>query len=295
MSARRDRSPARLGGELVVPAGADVGEGPLWDEAAERLLWVDIPAGLLHRSDPRSGEDAVQPTGAMLGAVALRRGGGLVAAVEDGFATLDGDGTATLRHGVSAAPDQRMNDAKCDPAGRYWGGSTAMTPALGAGALHCWDGDGARTLWDDLALPNGLGWSPDGAIFYLADSVTGVLWTAPFDLDTGSLGKRQELLRVAPAEGLPDGLCIDADGCIWLALWGGGGVRRHGPGGALLATVELPVSQPSSCALAPDGMLYVTSARAGLDAATLAREPAAGSVFAVDAGVAPVPVAPFAW
>lgn len=288
-------SPRRLTAEPVVAATAEVGEGPLWDERAGRLLWVDIPAGTLHRSHPATGSDVALQTGAMLGAVALRTGGdGWAAAVQDGFALIAADGAATPTHSVCAAPDRRMNDAKVDPAGRFWGGSTAMDPVAGAGELHCWAGDRATTVWSGLALPNGLGWSPDGSRFYLADSVDGVVWAASFDVASGALGARRELLRVEAAEGLPDGLCVDLDGCIWLALWGGRQVRRLAPDGRLLAVVDVPVSQPSSCALAPDGTLFVTSARAGLDAATLAREPHAGSVFALDAGVGPVPVAPFA-
>lgn len=286
----------RLAAEVVIAATAEVGEGPLWDADAQRLLWVDIAGGTLHRSDPATGADAAIQTGTMLGAVALRSAGwGLAAAVQDGFGLLDADGALQLVHGVSAGPGHRMNDAKCDPAGRFWGGSTAMTPVVGEGALHSWAGDEAVTHWTDLGLPNGLGWSPDGATFYLADSTTGLLHAAPFDVDAGTLGERRTLLEVDAADGVPDGLCVDADGCIWLAVWGGRQVRRHAPDGRLLAVVELPVTQPSSCALAPGGTLYVTSARAGLGADVLAAEPHAGSVFAVAAGVEPCPVAAFAW
>jgi len=279
--------------ELAVAATAEVGEGPLWDAAARRLLWVDIPAGTLHRFDPRSGADETTATGTLLGAVAPRAGGGLVAAVADGFAALAPSGEPTVLAPVSADPQRRMNDAKCDPAGRFWGGSTAMEPTAGAGALHCWDGRRARTVWDGMTLPNGLGWSPDGTTLYVADSGQGVIWAAPFDVATGATGARRPLVEIAAADGLPDGLCVDADGCLWVALWGGGELRRHAADGRLLERIATPVSQPSSCALAPGGTLYVTSARAGLDAAALAREPLAGSLFAVAVGCEPVPVAAF--
>lgn len=279
--------------ELAFEATAAVGEGPLWDEALGRLLWVDIPAGELHSWSPTDGAEEVKRTGTLLGAVAVRASGGLVAAVADGFATLARDGAATVLAPVSGAPRLRMNDAKCDPAGRFWGGSTALTAVAGAGALHCWDGRSSWTAWEGMTLPNGLGWSPDGTVIYVADSGDGVVWSAPFDVETGTLGRRAPLIEIAPAEGVPDGLCVDADGCLWMALWGGGEVRRLAPDGRLLERVAMPVSQPSSCAIAPGGTLYVTSARAGLGAAALAREPLAGSLFAAAVGCEPVPVATF--
>ncbi|HST40944.1 MAG TPA: SMP-30/gluconolactonase/LRE family protein, partial [Conexibacter sp.] len=130
------RHPQRLAAEVAIAATAEVGEGPLWHAASGRLLWVDITRGTLHRSDPGSGADAETATGTLLGAVAPRDDGdGLAAAVADGFALLSDAGEVTVVDPVSGGADERMNDAKCDPAGRLWGGSTAMTPTAGGGAL----------------------------------------------------------------------------------------------------------------------------------------------------------------
>lgn len=147
-----------------------------------------------------------------------------------------------------------------------------------------------ETAWTGLVLPNGLGWSPDGRTFHLADSVAGIVYRAGVDT-AGRLGERVPWLRLAPAEGMPDGLGVDAEGCVWLALWGGGEVRRYAPDCRVVGRVALPVSQVASCALGPGPTLYVTTAAAGTDPAA---EPLAGSVFAVAAPAPAVPVAPYA-
>lgn len=186
-----------------------------------------------------------------------------------------------------------MNDAKCDPAGRWWAGSTTLDFRAGQGAVHCWDPhDGeVRTVLDGLTLPNGLGWSPDQGTFYLADTVRRQVLAASYDRDSGALGPPQPLIHVETGAGAPDGLCIDEDGCLWIAMWGGAEVRRYAPTGHQLATVPMPVSQPSSCAFGQDGTLYITSAADGVD---VDREPLAGSVFALPTVHRGVPFSAFA-
>jgi sugar lactone lactonase YvrE len=142
-----------------------------------------------------------------------------------------------------------------------------------------------------LTLPNGIGWSPDGGTMYVVDSMAHVVYHARFDVDDGALGQLVPLFQVE--NGLPDGLCVADDGTIWLAVWGGFEVQQHTPEGDLLATLPMPVSQPSSCILSQNGALCVTSAQSGLSTAELARQPLAGSVFAAAVGVGPVPIAPF--
>ncbi|WP_329372367.1 SMP-30/gluconolactonase/LRE family protein [Streptomyces sp. NBC_00669] len=286
--------------EIFVRGHAVVGEGPVIDPRTNELLWVDIPAGVLSRTPLAAGGSAsgsadgsadgsapgsasvVARVGMSLGAVAVRDRGGYVAAVGAGLGVIGaaGGGPAlTVVHPLLPEPDRRMNDAKCDPAGRFWAGSTTLGFPAGGGALHCWDPDGGmRTALRGLDLPNGLGWSPDGSRFYLADSVRRVVLTAPYEPAAGRLGPLRELLRHDRRDGMPDGLCVDEDGCLWIAVWGAGEVRRHDPRGRLLAVLRLPVSQPSSCAFGPDGTLYVTSASDGLRHGA---EPLAGSVFAL--------------
>jgi sugar lactone lactonase YvrE len=284
--------------DVLARADADTGEGPVIDARSGLLAWVDIPRGGLYLTDRSTGETTVRHYPTMLGAIAPRMSSGWAAAVKEGFAYLGGtdggDSDLDIADLVLPDPERRMNDAKCDERGRMWAGSTTMTFVPGAGQLHCWDGAGpSRVVRTGMRLPNGIGWSPDGRHLYVVDSFASIVHRATFDLDDGAVGEFEPFYSV-PAGEIPDGLCVDSDGCLWLAMWGGFEVRRLSPAGQLIATLPVPVPQPSSCALDDAGTLYVTSARSGLDEATLAAYPESGSVFAVAAGIAPVPVAPFA-
>ena len=244
---------------------AQVGEGPVWDEEHGLLWWVDIPAGLVHTSELASGHTRTLDIGEDVGAVALTTGGAVVTATAAGFGVLTGSGHEPRLSVLS--PGHRMNDAKCDRAGRLWAGSVARDFTVGQGALHVlrpdWSHDVVLT---GLTLPNGLGWSPDDTTFYLADSMAGALYAFAFDLDSGALGDRRLLRRFAASDGLPDGLCVDSAGSLWLAMWDGGRVLHLSADGDLLDTVEVPVSRPSSCCFGgPAGdQLFVTSAAEGL-------------------------------
>lgn len=279
--------------DLFISSSALVGEGPVVDRRTGCLCWVDIPAGHLHEHELGSGENAVADVGMQLGAVAPRdREPGFAAAVFDGFA-LWAEGALTVVDDVLADPLRRMNDAKCDSEGRLWAGSTHTSYLPGFGTLHRWDGvERSAVMATGLVLPNGIGWSPDDRTMYLADSFADVLLSAPFDATDGWVGELTPLLDFRG--GHPDGLCVDVDGCIWIAVWGSAEVRRSSPSGELIAVIPMPVSQPSSCAFGPDGTLYITSARDMLTPEELAMQPMAGSVFATVPGVAGLPVAPFA-
>ncbi|HVK22743.1 MAG TPA: SMP-30/gluconolactonase/LRE family protein [Actinokineospora sp.] len=277
--------------DLLIHAEADVGEGPVWDRRGGRLCWVDILAGLIHETDLATGTNTTSVLGTSVGAVAPRGSAeGFAVAVAEGFG-LWVDGRLTVVDPVLPEPNRRMNDAKCDSRGRLWAGSTHLDFVEGAGKLHCWDGGSSAVHAEGLTLPNGLGWSPDDSTMYLIDSVSHRLMRAPFDADAGHVGAFTELAKVEP--GLPDGLAVDTDGFIWVAVWGGAEVRRYSPAGDLAAIVPMPVSQPSSCAFTPDGTLVITSARRGLTEDELAGEPLAGSVFAVATRTQGVPVSAF--
>jgi sugar lactone lactonase YvrE len=270
--------------EVVIRAAAETGEGPVWDARTGQLVWVDIPAGLLHRSEVSTGADTATAVGMMLGAVAVADGGGWAAAAEDGFGLIDAAGRLDLLDRALPEPGTRMNDAACDSRGRMWAGSLGAGVAPGAGMLHCWErGQQSRVVLRGLTLPNGIAWSLSGRQMYLADSSAGVVYEFSFDPDDGRLGTRRVLIEIPAAEGVPDGLCADADGCLWLAVWGGWQLRRYDSRGRLLATVSFPVAQPSACAFGPDATLYVTSAWQGLPAGH--GQELAGSVFALDVGV----------
>ncbi|MER6943077.1 SMP-30/gluconolactonase/LRE family protein [Nonomuraea sp. NPDC000554] len=278
--------------DVVVPGTAQVGEGPVLDHRTGRLCWVDITEGEIFQSDLATGETTAASVGMMVGAIAPRRDqAGFAVAAEDGFG-MWADGCLTVLDPVLPEPYRRMNDAKCDSRGRLWAGSNHKEFEPGTGLLHRWDGRGPSTvIARGLTLPNGIGWSPDDATMYLADSMEHRLMAVDYRPDEGEIGQLRTLAAVE--DGYPDGLAVDVDGCVWLAVWGAGQVRCHTPDGTVVAVVDMPVTQPSSCAFGSDGTLYITSARNGLTAGQLAAQPHAGSVFAVATGTTGVPVHPF--
>jgi sugar lactone lactonase YvrE len=272
---------------VAFPGTARVGEGPFWDQETGRLSWVDILSGAIH-----TGASTVTlPT--MVGAAVPKTSGGYVAATTEGFAEVGTDGTWTTRVTL-LPPGQRMNDAKCDAAGRLWAGSTDLAFAPGDGVLHVLTADWrTEQVLTGLTLPNGLDWSPDTRTFYLIDSVAGELNAFDVQPDRPWLANRRLVARFPEAGGLPDGMAVDATGALWIAMWGGHRVIRMSPAGEVLTEVQVPVAQPSSCAFGgPDlDVLYVTTAREGLEV-----EPTdvAGSVLAVTGlGVRGLPARPF--
>jgi sugar lactone lactonase YvrE len=278
--------------DVIVPARAMVGEGPIWDRRSGRLCWVDIIGGLIVESDLGTGVDVIASLGTLVGAAVPRDAAvGFAVAVADGFGYWVDD-RLTIVDPVLPESYRRMNDAACDSRGRLWANSTHVDFVSGMGALHRWDGVGpSAVMADGFTLPNGIGWSPDDTIMYLADSVTHELLHAPYDAHDGDVGQFAPLCTID--SGQPDGLAVDIDGCVWLAIWGGSEVRRYSPAGELVGIVPMPISQPSSCAFGPDGVLYITSARSGLSPAELELQPLAGSVFALASGTSGVPVSAF--
>ncbi len=276
--------------ELVLDARADLGEGPRWDSAHQRLLWVDIMRGRVHAFTPSTGACRNVAVGQPVGALASCRDGSLVLAVAGGFARLDLDSQKfEMQAAVEAdRPQNRMNDGACDGAGRFWAGTMALDEQPGAGALYRLDPDlTVHTMLTGVSISNGLDWSLDGRRMYYVDSPTRRIDVFDFDVATGSIANRRTFVEVPADAGVPDGLTIDAAGFVWLALWGGAALRRFAPDGTLERVVPLPVTHPTSCAFGGAALdeLYVTSARRPLTAEEKARQPQAGGVFRVRPGV----------
>lgn len=282
--------------EPVLRIRADVGEGPAWDAARERLIWVDITACAVHFLDHATGRDQVVDVGTHVGAAVPAEGGDLLLAVRDGIARLSAEGTVRMVADVEAdIPGNRMNDAKCDPSGRFWAGTMPYEDGEGAAALYRYDGRSVARVLDEVTLSNGLGWSPARDVMYHIDSRTQRVDAYDYDDATGEIRSRRTVVEIPASDGMPDGLTVDDDGCLWVALWGAGIVRRYTPAGALDRVVRLPVTQVTSCAFGgPRGeVLFVTTAAHRLDPGQLAAEPLAGSVFAVEPGITGRPATPF--
>lgn len=273
--------------ELVVDARARVAEGPVWHDGA--LWWVDIHAGAVHRHDPATGTDRGFAVGQEVGALVPRRLGGFLLAVRDGFATWDGPG-AELDVVVPVEqenPANRMNDGKCDPSGRFWASTMEFGGRRGEGALYRLDTDfTVTTHLDGLAIGNGLAWSADGTLLYFIDTPSGGVDVLDFDAETGTIADRRRLVSVDEDDGAPDGMTIDTEGCLWVAMWGGGCVRRYTPAGELDRVLEVPVTNATACTFGGEdlGDLYITSASDDLDATQRAAQPHAGGVFVTRPG-----------
>jgi sugar lactone lactonase YvrE len=296
--------PRVLQAEVVVRAQCELAEGPVWDAGRGLLRWVDILAGHVHAYSPVTGAHTWFSAGDPVGTVGLTRSGGLVLALVDGFALTEGpfavrpadgpaegafaagplltriDGFATDRTTV------RFNDGKPDPWGNFCAGTMPWIDGAARGSLYRLSPDGSvRVLIEDVGLSNGLDWSDDLRLFYYADSRSGGVDAFATDRTTGALGARYRFVTVSAADGVPDGLTLDADGCLWLAVFGAGELRRYTPAGVLDTVVRLPVSQVTSAAFGAGGVLYITTARENFTAEEIRAQPHAGDIFCCMPGV----------
>ena len=277
-----------------------LGEGTRWDDRRGELLRVDILAGRVYR-DEVDADGALVPisryqVSGTVGAVApIHDDQGWLLATDRWFTYLSPNGE--LRPLVEVAPEgTRMNDAACDPQGRFWGGTLAHDQHPGGGALYRLDRSGhTELILDDLTISNGLGWSPDGATMYLADSGPGVIHAFRFDPDPGTVSDHRVLVNVPSDVGSPDGLTVDASGDLWVAIYGGGRVQRYAPDGELLEELLVPAEQTTCCAFGGPGLnlLYVTTATENWTDEQRLAEPAAGLVYRFNTEATGRPAAPF--
>jgi sugar lactone lactonase YvrE len=283
--------------EPVGDAVAELGEGPYWDPADASLLWVDIPAGVLHRTAIPLGETVSADVGAPVSAALPVAGGVLIARRNQLVLREPAAGGRWSERVMAQAADReevRFNDASVDPAGRVWVGSMHIPETDPIGELYRLDLGGVLTaLLTDVTVSNGLGWSPDGSRMYYVDSPTKRVDVFEYDPAAGALAGRRIFADLRDADGMPDGLTVDAGGYVWVAMWGGSALRRFTPGGDLDAVVRLPVSNPTSCAFAgPDLMdLYVTTALGPLSDAQRLQQPLAGRLLRLRPGPAGLPSA----
>ncbi len=267
------------------------GEGPVWSAGWGGLRWVDMLAGDVLSLDA-DGTVRRRSVGEVAAALRPRRGGGAVIAVERGFVLEDADGTLTALDPVWSDPGVRMNEGGCDPDGRFYCGSMAYDQRPGAAALYRLDPDGSvRTALEGVTVSNGLDWSPDGTLAYYDDTATHRTDVLDHDPATG-LGARRPFVRHGDDES-PDGLTVDAEGCVWVAFYGAGVVRRYRPDGRLDGVVEVPAAKVTACTFGgPDlGELFITTSREGLEPGD---DPGAGSLFSVRPGVRGLPAREFA-
>jgi sugar lactone lactonase YvrE len=267
------------------------GEGPVWSAGWGGLRWVDMLAGDVLALGEDGGVTR-RHVGDVAAALRPRRGGGAVIGVERGFALEAADGSLTTLPPLWTDPQLRMNEGGCDPAGAFHCGSMAYDQRTGAGTLYRLDPSGETApVLSGVTISNGLDWSPDGSLAYYDDTPTHRIAVFDWSPDDGLTGRRT-FVQLADDEN-PDGLTVDADGGVWVALFGGGVVRRYTPDGRLDGVVEVPAAQVTACAFGGPGLdrLYVTTSREKLEPGD---DPLAGALFAAEVGVRGRPVREFA-
>lgn len=265
--------------EVLVAAGAELAEGPVWDPVHGRLLWVDILQGHVHATTPDGDDRIVWQAGTTIGCIAHRGSDEWIVAERDRLTLVTG---WTSREELVRLPiddDVRTNDGKLDPRGRMVVGTMAFDAETDRGQLFSWDGANLQTLVEPVTISNGLDWTPDGRTMLYIDTPTQEIGAYTYDPETGAMSDRRIVAAIDPADGSPDGMCLGPDGAIWVALWGGRCIRRIALDGTVLGQVDVDAANVSCCVFA-DGDLYITTARTDSP-----EDPGDGAIFRLDSAV----------
>jgi sugar lactone lactonase YvrE len=281
--------------QIVLDAKAKLGEGSIWHPKENKLYWVDIEGKSLHIYDPVTNKDKEFALGSRVGTVVPIESGGALVALQSGIHKIDTK-TGKLTFISNPLPDTvnlRFNDGKCDPAGRFWIGTLAMDSRRRGAVLWRMDKDKSLHLMlDSVSISNGIVWTADRKTMYYNDTPTGTIQGFDYDDKTGEISNRRVVVRIARGGGSPDGMTIDADGNLWVALWGSGSVGKFDPRtGQLPQKIIVPAPNVSSCAFGGKNLetLYITTARAWVSEEKLKEFPLSGGLFAVKPGVRGVP------
>lgn len=284
--------------ELILAAKAALGEGPAWDAKTESLYWVDILGKRVYR-----GTEILAELDDLVGCLAPCKNGHLILGKRLSFADLDPDsaisspkGKLTVLATLAEPVNNRINDGKCDPAGRFLAGTMDMNEKEASGALYSFDGKQPTPLLNGIRISNGLAWSPDTRTFYYIDTPTREVKAFDYDLSTGQIANPRVAVQVPESLGWPDGMTSDTEGNLWIAIWGGAQVTRWKPStGQLLAQIPVPALHTSSCAFGGRDMneLYVTSARVGMSEADLVKYPLSGGLFKIETKIVGMPTFEF--
>ncbi len=281
---------------LLPDIKATLGEGAIWHPGQEKLYWVDIEQHHLNIYDPATEKNRVINVGQPIGTVVpVENENKVLVALKDGIYMLDPE-SESLQLIVSPEKDKinnRFNDGKCDPEGRFWAGTMGLDGESGAGALYRIDPDGsARKMLDHVSISNGIAWSSDHQTMYYTDTPTRRIVAFDFDPETGNISNRRTVITVPEPMGYPDGMTIDKEDKLWVAHWGGHCVARWDPAtGKLLQKIDVPAPHVTSCAFGGKklDLLYITTARSGLSKGQLEDYPMSGGLFVVRPGVKGVP------
>lgn len=277
--------------ELVIDSKSELGEGALWNPETGELLWIDIKGKILNFFNPVIGNNKEMFTGQMIGTVVPTESGEVLVALQNGIYWFNAEtGSKTLIIDPEAhLPDNRFNDGKCDPSGRFWAGTMSTKGEKEVGALYRLDADSSiHKMVENVSISNGIVWSLDRTKMYYIDTPTQKVMAYDYNDETGEISNPKVAVNVPEEMGSPDGMTIDSEGNVWVALWGGYAVGCWNPvTGKLLRTIKVPAKNVTSCAFGDDdlGALYITSARTGTNDDELKKVPNAGGVFKIRPGV----------
>jgi sugar lactone lactonase YvrE len=273
--------------ELVLDAKATLGEGPCWDAEKQILYWVDIKEKKVNLFNPATGENLEIQLKQNVGTIVPRNEKEAALALEDGLylLNLETEKLTLIEELESDIEANRFNDGKCDPAGRFWAGTMDKEGAAGKGALYCLDADGKiEKKLGQLGISNGLAWSPDDQFMYFIDTPTGKISRFDYDIKTGAIENRTEIISIPEGAGAPDGMTIDEEGKLWIAHYGGAKVSRWDPHtGEQLMEIKVPARNVTSCTFGGKDLrdLYITTARDGLSEEQLKEYPMSGGLFRI--------------
>lgn len=281
--------------ELLFDAKAVLAEGPSYLPDTHSVLWVDIEVGKIHRLDLETLENHTLDIGGKIGFVAASTKGDYIAGSREGVVRVNAHSGALTpwNDPEPNAPENRFNDGKPGPNGALWAGTMSIQETENAGAFYRLDTDGSVSkIFGDVTISNGLCWSPDRRTMYYIDTPTMRVDAFDFDEATGLMTNRRTVVRIPDGIGYPDGMTIDAEGKLWIAMWAGWGVTRWDPEtGDLLGKIPLPVEKVTACCFAGPELdqLVITSASRDLTTQELEKQPHAGGLFITKPGVVGLP------
>lgn len=285
--------------EIAVARNFDLAEGPVWDAVTNTLIFADCNLGRIHRFDPSQDRLSGIDVGCTIGVAIPRSQGGFVASSVDGLLSVSdtGDDISLLVPIERDLANNRMNDGKCDARGRLWSGTFSTQFERGAGTLYRIDRDLCLTpAFSGVRVSNGLAWSPDDRLLYFNDSLARGVDVFDYDIERGQISNHRRFVDIDRVDGLPDGMAVDTEGCVWVALFNGGQIRRYSPEGEWIGVISLPCAQVTSCNFGGPLLddLYITTADFKLHDDRSPNEPEAGYVFRCRPGVRGLPSIPFA-
>lgn len=280
--------------ELLYDIKATLGEGPVWDADTSTLYWIDILSQRIYAN-----ENVFLEADETIGCLALRKDGGLIFTKRASIWTCGSDSSQlTLVSSLENEPaNNRFNDGKCDPHGRFLAGTMDMDELGPNGALYSFEGTSLEELFDNVTISNGLAWSPDYKTLYYIDTPSHEVKAFDYDLDNGTIANMRVVIKISDALGHPDGMTSDTQGNLWIAMWGGAKVTKWNPNtGQLLEHIPVLAKNVTSCVFGGKNMneLFITSARVGLDEETLKQYPLTGGVFRLETNVEGLPSFEFA-